>query len=101
MVTEHFMYHSQRYRPSLISAKELVPNVPPVRRIFTTIQKQVRPHTHSFEENLMFESLWIDKPNAEERINEIRAEPQTSKLGDYLAHYHKEGFVIIPQAVNP
>ena len=49
----------------------------------------------------MFESLWIDKPDAEHRIAALQADDHTSLLGGRLSNFYNDGFVIIPQAVDP
>lgn len=47
----------------------------------------------------MLETLWIDRPAAEERISKLIAD--ASVLARQLSHFHADGVVIIPGAVAP
>lgn len=47
----------------------------------------------------MFESLWIDKPTAEDVIATLSADPATSEVASHLKNFHTFGFCIIPNAV--
>jgi hypothetical protein len=47
----------------------------------------------------MFDSLWIDKPAAEEVLERLLADPATAQVGSYLKHFHQFGYCIIPNAV--
>lgn len=49
----------------------------------------------------MFETLWIDKPNAEEKLRDLAADPATKDVASHLEQFHKNGFCIIPNAVSP
>ncbi len=49
----------------------------------------------------MFESLWIDKPHAPDVIEKLGADPATFRVAQYLRHFHRFGYCIIPGAVAP
>jgi hypothetical protein len=47
----------------------------------------------------MFESLWIDKPAAEEVLTSLETDPATSEVARQLRHFHQFGYCIMPNAV--
>jgi hypothetical protein len=48
----------------------------------------------------MFESLWIDRPTAEDVLTKLEANPATAEVGGYLRQFHAFGFCVIPSAVS-
>jgi phytanoyl-CoA hydroxylase len=47
----------------------------------------------------MFESLWIDKPTAEDMLAKLEVDPATAEVAAHLKHFHQFGYCIIPNAV--
>jgi hypothetical protein len=47
----------------------------------------------------MFESLWINKPTAEDVLATPGTDPATSKVAKHFKNFHKLGFCIISNAV--
>ena len=49
----------------------------------------------------MFESLWIDKPEAEAKLTALASNPATAEVAGHFRHYHQFGYCIIQGAVPP
>jgi ectoine hydroxylase-related dioxygenase (phytanoyl-CoA dioxygenase family) len=48
----------------------------------------------------MFESLWIDRPEADGILAELLSHPDTMEVGSHLKDFHENGYCIIRNAVD-